>query len=109
MDNKEQIINEYLIGVTVVKYRRDKALPVSAAHLCSTVLVIGNTVVKYHRDKALPISDALFCFSSLLPASTSECLSLKGWHYYSNRYFFYPLKTLKGWHYPAKPTNNYNT
>ena len=106
MDNKEQIINEYLIGVTVVKYRRDKALPVSDARFCCTGLLIGITVVKYRREKALPVSNAHLYCSSLLPVSTSECLSLKGCHYYSNRYFFHPLKTPKGWHYPAKPTNN---
>ena len=36
----------FIIGNTVVKYRRVKALPISNARLCYTVLLIGITVVK---------------------------------------------------------------
>jgi len=42
-------------------------MPVSNARFCCTVLLIGNTVVKYRKVKALPVSNARSHFEMFKP------------------------------------------
>jgi len=42
-------------------------MPVSYARFCCTVLLIGNTVVKYRKVKALPVSNARSHFEMFKP------------------------------------------